>query len=183
MADGKKTAARHGRLILFVDESGLSERPCRVTTWSRRGITPVLRYQYTWGQLSVIAAVGKNRLYFASCRGTYKAPAIARFLRQLLRRTRRKLLVVWDRLQGHRSKLVADLVHRARGRLQLAFLPAYAPELNPTELVWAHLKNREVGNYCPATFHELADLTRRRLKSMQRRPDLLNAFIRHTGLA
>jgi hypothetical protein len=42
-------------MLVFIDESGLSERPTRVRTWAPRGQTPVLQYHFNWNQLSVIA--------------------------------------------------------------------------------------------------------------------------------
>jgi transposase len=53
----KKIAARQGRIIVFIDESGLSERPCRARTWAPRGETPILQYSFSWKQLSVIAGI------------------------------------------------------------------------------------------------------------------------------
>ena len=61
-------------------------------------------------------------------------------------------------------------------------LPAYTPELNPAEGVWSHLK-RGLGNLAACTTDQLAAIVRTRLKSMQYRPDLLDAFIAETGLA
>jgi hypothetical protein len=42
-----KKALREGRVIVFIDESGLSERPTRVRTWAPRGQTPVLQYSFS----------------------------------------------------------------------------------------------------------------------------------------
>jgi hypothetical protein len=53
----KTIAARQGRIVVFIEESGLSERPCRVRTWAPKGQTPVLQYSFSWKQLSVIAGV------------------------------------------------------------------------------------------------------------------------------
>jgi hypothetical protein len=50
VARTKKIAARQGRIIVFIDESGLSERPCRARTWAPRGETPVLQYSFSWKQ-------------------------------------------------------------------------------------------------------------------------------------
>src|SRR3979411_434231 len=52
---GKKNAARLGQTIVFVDESGLSERPHRCRTWAPRGHTPVLQYHFNWKTLSAMA--------------------------------------------------------------------------------------------------------------------------------
>jgi len=59
------------------------------------------------------------------------------------------LLVIWDGLAAHRSRLVRDYRATTKGRLTLARLPAYAPELNPTEYIWGHLKRHVRANFCP----------------------------------
>ena len=80
MACGKKNAAKQGRTIVFVDESGLSERPTRVRTWAPKGQTPELPYSFNWKQLSLIAGVSLWRLYFRFFHGPIKAPQIVAFL-------------------------------------------------------------------------------------------------------
>ncbi len=56
--------------------------------------------------------------------------------------------MIWDGLPAHRSHLVRDYVESLEGAIQLEYLPAYAPELNPTEYIWGHLKHHELGNFC-----------------------------------
>jgi putative transposase len=70
---------------------------------------------------------------------------------------------------------------KARQWLTVFRFPAYAPDLNPAEGVWGHLKN-SLGNLAPCTIDELAGLARTRLKSMQYQPSLLDGFIAETGL-
>jgi len=65
LADTKKNAAAHTRTIVFVDESGLSERPTRVRTWSPTAQTPVLQYSFNWKQLSLIACISYWQLAVA----------------------------------------------------------------------------------------------------------------------
>jgi transposase len=87
--------------------------------------------------------------YFQIFPDTIKAPQIIEFLTHLLRHLQRPLLVVWDGLPGHQSAAVRAFVQAQQGRLTLEFLPGYAPELNPVEYIWAHLKHHELPNLCP----------------------------------
>lgn len=75
VAREKKIAARQ-RVIVFIDESGLSERPCRVRTWAPRGQTPVLQYSFSWKTLSVIAGVSFWRFYFRLYKGAIRTPQV-----------------------------------------------------------------------------------------------------------
>jgi hypothetical protein len=71
---------------------------------------------------------------------------------------------------------VWDFVRQQRRRLWLEFLPAYAPDLNPTEYIWGHLKQHEVVNLGPKNLSELSLHAIRALKRMRRRPTLIMAF-------
>ena len=87
-----------------------------------------------------------------------------------------KVLIVWDGLPVHRSRAVWEFVRQQHGRIWLEFLPAYAPELNPTEYIWGHLKQHELANFCPKDLGELGVAAIRALKRMRRRPRLVMAF-------
>ena len=178
----KKIAARQGRIIVFIDESGLSERPCRARTWAPRGQTPVLQYSFSWKQLSVIAGISFWRFYFRLYGGTIRTPQVIEFLKALQATIGKKLLIIWDRLQAHRSKLVRAHVEAQCGAIALEFLPAYAPELNPVEHIWGYLKHHAMPNFCARDLGHLAHRARRHLRSMQRRSTLVCAFWRQAEL-
>lgn len=182
MASPKKIAARQGRVIVFIDESGLSERPCRARTWSPRGQTPVLQYSFSWNQLSVIAGICRSRFYFRLHEGSIKAPQIIEFLKAVHASVGRKLLIIWDRLQAHRSKAVQHYVEQLHGAIALEHLPAYAPELNPVEYIWGYLKHHAMPNYCAADFEDVSNQARSNLRSMQRRRTLIGAFWKQAEL-
>ena len=95
---------------------------------------------------------------------------------QPLRHLPGKLLLVWDRSQTHRGRVVREFVARQRGRIELEYLPAYAPELNPVEYIWGYWKHHELPNFCPHDFSQLSYQARRTLRRMRRRPTLVMAF-------
>ena len=161
---------------MFIDESGLSERPNRCRTWGPRGQTPVLQYHFNWNTLSAIAGITWRSFYFRLYPGTIRSPQIVDFLRRLQRQIPGKLLIIWDGLRQHRSRMVKDFIAEQEGRIHLEYLPAYAPELNPTEYIWGYWKQHELPNFCPKDFTELGAQARRALRSMQRRPTLVRAF-------
>jgi transposase len=98
------------------------------------------------------------------------------FLTHLQRHVLGKLLVIWDGLPAHRSRVVQDYVRAQRGRITLESLPGYAPELNPVEYVWGYWKHHELPNLCPKTFGQLSQHARAALRRMRRRPTLVAAF-------
>jgi hypothetical protein len=138
LAAAQKKAQREGRTIVFIDESGLSERPTRVKTWAPRGETPILPHSFNWKQLSLIAGVTFWRFYFRFFAGAIKAPQLVEFLKALTQQIHGKLLIIWDGLPAHRSRLVRAYVESLGDRIVLERLPAYAPELNPVEYLFGY---------------------------------------------
>ena len=49
---------------MFIDESGVSERPTRVRTWALKGETPALQFHFNWHQLSLIAGMHFSGMCF-----------------------------------------------------------------------------------------------------------------------
>jgi hypothetical protein len=90
------------------------------------------------------------------------------------------IVLVWDRLNTHLSHAMRELIAE-REWLTVFLLPAYSPDLNPVEWVWAHAK-RSLANLAVVALDRLEMLVRYRLKRLQYRPDTLDGFIAGTGL-
>ena len=82
---------------------------------------------------------------------------------------------MWDGAAQHKSRIVRDYLDSTKGAVQMALLPAYAPDLNPVEYLWAWLKRHALANFCPDTLAELKDNARRKLKSGQKRKTIITA--------
>jgi len=120
--------------------------------------------------------------YFRLYAGSVKASQAVDFLRALVRHIGQPLLLVWDRLPAHRSRLVRDYVDSLGGWIQMEYLPPYAPELNPVEYIWAYWKQHELPNVCPKDYWQLGEAARRTLRRMRRRPRLITAFWKQASL-
>jgi transposase len=130
----------------------------------------------------MIAGMSFTRAYFRLHEGTIRSEQIVAFLKALVKQIGRRLLIVWDGLKAHRSRLVRDYVDGLNGKVALAFLPPYAPDLNPVEYLWAWLKRHALANYCPDSITTLAHTARGKLKSAQRRSTLIAAFWKQAEL-
>lgn len=97
------------------------------------------------------------------------------FLRHLQRRIRGKILILWDGAGIHCSVLVREYLASTRGRVEVERLPAYAPELNPTEYMWGHLKTHEIANLIAKHAWELSFEAAVALRRMRRRPSIITA--------
>ena len=142
----------------------------------------MLQYHFNWKTLSVIAGITLWNFYFRLYPGAIRARQVVAFLKHLLRHIPGKLLLVWDRLPAHRSRVVQEFVAAQKGRIHIEYLPAYAPELNPTEYIWGHAKHHKLPNACPKDFAELKQGDRRALRNMRRHPTLITAFWKQASL-
>jgi transposase len=153
--------------MLFVDESGFYPLPSVVRTYAPVGQTPILREWWTRDHLSAISAISpEGKLYFHSQDCPLDSSDVVAFLEHLLREVPGLMMVIWDGAPIHRSQRITEfLANGAAQRLQVERLPAYAPELNPGEGLWAHLKGVELRNVCCLTIrhlrHELRDAVKR----------------------
>ena len=124
----------------------MSQRPHRVRTWSRRGQTPILQYNFNWDKISAVAGITFYNFYFRLYKGSIKSAEVVEFLQALLRHIRGPLTIVWDRLSAHKSKITRQFIADQGDRLVVESLPGYAPELNPVEYIWAYWKQHTLPN-------------------------------------
>jgi transposase len=142
-----------------------------------------LQYHFNWKTLSAIAGMTWWEFYFRLYPGAIRWPQVIDFLRHLQHHLPGKLLIVWDGLAAHRSRKVREFVASQQGRIHLARLPAYAPELNPTEYLWGYWKQHQLPNFCPRDYQQLSRFARRALRRTQRRPTLVRAFWKQAELS
>jgi len=150
-------------------------------TWAPRGETPLLRHRYRRDKVSAISAltVSPRRhrygLYAHFHCDNISQVEVALFLRLLLRHLAGPIIVLWDGGAIHGGPEVEQVLAR-HPRLHVERFPAYAPELNPDELVWNYLKG-QLANGSPDTVTELLDEMTRVTRQLRRAPALLRAFI------
>ena len=177
-----------GATVVFVDETGFSQRPSLRRSWAPEGQTPVLREHFNWKRLSVIGAVAwrpdepTTRLFLSPRPGSIKTTEVLEFLRNLRRHVAGPVVVVWDRLAAHRSRRTMAHVQEQAHWLTVEYLPAYAPELNPLEYLWSTLKGKDVANYPADSIEQLDAHLRRSVRRVRRRPDMGLSFIKHAKL-
>jgi transposase len=93
----------------------------------------------------------------------------------LLKHFPRGIILVIDRWMVHRSG-ARQLKGRFGRRIDVEWLPAYAPELNPDEQVWNHSKYSQLANFIPDNAEHLAQAVEGSLISQSRQQNLLRSF-------
>jgi len=154
-----------------------------VRTYAPCGQTPILKEFLSYKHLSLIGAVTPQGKFFLTVYAhSITSREVVLFLGQLLRMFADLLLVIWDGIPTHRSRIVkAYLANGAAKRIHLEQLPGYAPDLNPTEWVWSYLKLADLANIACDHLPDLEVLIKNSKRRMQRRPQLIQAFVRNAG--
>ncbi|MEA3368630.1 MAG: transposase [Planctomycetota bacterium] len=189
LAPHQKKARRLNAHLVFLDETGFLMLPTLRRTWGLRGKTPYLRHRLShWSKVSAIGAVTvsprRRRL------GLYlhlwpdanvSQEAVILFLRSLRRQLRRPVVLVWDRWSVHRGREVRAYLARQRW-LHVEWLPPYAPDLNPMDKGWAHVKGHDLANHGLEDLDALTDAVIEDYRTVRRQQRLLRSFVRATGL-
>ena len=156
-------------------------------TWAPRGCIPI---QYSWDRrdrvsvMSAITVSPRRRrlgLYFALQQQNITTPDVEAFVSEILVHREHGLILVLDRWQVHRSA-ARRLLDRFPRRLQIEWLPPYAPQLDPVEQVWVQAKYRDLANFLPQDVADLRQAVHQSLRQTRTQQSLLRSFFKHAQL-
>jgi transposase len=185
----KKRACRKQAWIVFEDECGASLTPAVRRTWAPKGKTPILRHCFNRKKISMAAALayrsdgGRARLYFQTTSESYNEDKLMDFLRQLHRHfPGQQVMLLWDGLPGHHGRKMKEYIAGQGRWLEVERLPAYAPELNPVEKMWANLKGTELANRCDTSLDDVEAAAYAGSGRLSDDQPLLFSFLKAAGL-
>ncbi|WP_245560482.1 transposase [Actinopolyspora halophila] len=159
-------------------------------TYAPRGQTPVLAHRLNWEHSSMAAALGYHatdaergpRLCFHLTPGSDNTTTLIDVLEQLTQSyASEPVVLIWDGLPAHRSRVMTEWLNQ-QDWLTVERLPAYAPELNPVELLWTNFKNGELAHFASDRLTEIADTTESGINRICHDDQLPWSFLAHTGL-
>lgn len=170
--------------IWWGDETGLRSRHQAGTTYGLKGQTPVVKGTAKYFGCNVISAItNRGHLAFQVYDGSFNAEVFQAFLSRLVRESSQKVFLVVDNLRVHRAKVLQPWLEANAARIELFFLPAYAPDLNPDELLNGDLKRHTGGRKRARTVTQLKANTIAHLKARQASPETVAAFFRERHVA
>jgi transposase len=177
-------AKRRGAKIFFLDEAGVRSDQVLGRTWGLRGQTPEVATSGKRQSVSAISAVNAlGEFWFEIYTERLNAAKFIALLKHFMRGRKYPVFLVLDRHPAHVAKVVAQYVQSLKGRLELHFLPGYAPELNPDEFVWNHLKRQGVSKKPLRKNESLRERVQADLAHVKSRPALVRSFFRASSVA
>jgi transposase len=170
-------AKRNGATILFWDESGFRADTVHGKTWGKRGQTPVVHRPGQRQSISAASAVSsRGEFWFCTYKGGLNGELFVKLLKQLMRHRKKPVYLILDGLPAHKRVLVRDYVKATKGKLSLFFLPGYAPDLNPDEFVWSHVKRTGTARRPLQQGEKLQERIDEELAEVRDNPRLVRSF-------
>src|ERR1700760_2176348 len=174
-----RQAKASGGEVYFWDESGFRADAVHGKTWGRKGQTPVVQRPGQRQSISAASAVNaRGAFWYCTYQGGLNAELFVTLLRQMMRGRSKPVHLVVDGLPAHKTALVKAYVASTSGMLTLHFLPGYAPELNPDELVWSHMKRTGVARAPLRRGERLQEKIEGQLGAIKRMPRLIRSFFK-----
>ncbi len=175
----KALAREEGADIYFGDAAHIRSDHHAGRAWGARGETPIVRAtgaRHGMSLISAIASRGHMRFMIVD-KGSVNAGVFIEFLKRLINGAARKIFLIVDRGSARRAKKVSAFVTTLGGKLRLFFLPPYAPDHNPDELVWKHLKADTAGRMAVTSREDLEKKVRGSMRDLQNdKPKLISFF-------
>jgi transposase len=173
----KKRAKRLGATIFFLDEAGFQSDPPLGRTYGLKGHPPVVTTSGQRQSLNVISAVNaRGQFWAATYSGKLNAEAFVAFLGNFMKGRTGPVFLVVDGHPAHKANRVKEYVRSLQGRLELHFLPPYAPDLNPDEFVWSHMKQNGVSKKPLKQNESLQQRIEQDLTAIKRNRNLVQSF-------
>lgn len=170
--------------IFFLDEAGVRSDQVLGRTWGVRGKTPEVATSGRRQSVSAISAVNaRGAFWYEIYTERLNASRFLELLKHFMRGRPGPVLLVLDGHPAHSAKAVAHYVQSLKGRLELHFLPGYAPELNPDEFVWNHLKGQGVSKKPLRRDESLRSRVQTDLAAIKSRPALVRSFFHAPSVA
>lgn len=179
-----RQAKAQGAEVFFWDESGFRADTVHGKTWGVCGQTPVVQRPGQRQSISAASAVNaKGAFWFCTYEGALNAELFVVLLEQMMHRRKKPVHLVLDGLPAHKKVTVGNYVASTNGRLTLHFLPGYAPDLNPDELVWSHVKRTGTARRPLQQGEKLRDKIEEQLAKIQQLPRLVRSFFQAPSVA
>ncbi|NBH80897.1 IS630 family transposase [Clostridiaceae bacterium] len=168
--------------VVYTDFSAVSEIVER--GFSPEGHPPVLPVETKRQRVNMISAVSsQGKVRFMIYQDTMKQQWLIQFMERLIRASKQKVFLILDNLKVHHGKLAASWLEKHKDKIEVFFLPPYAPEYNPDEYLNHALKLSIYSGQLPYTVEDISHKIQSFMRKLQHHPLLVSNFFLHTALS
>jgi len=174
-----KRAKLEKALIFWGDETGLRSDHAVGRSYGLRGqgsVIPGTGQRFGCNMIS--ALTNQGQLYFMVIKERFNSLVFIKFMKRLIKQSRKKIFLIVDRHPSHKSKITQAWLNRAENKkhIEVFLLPGYSPELNPDELVNQDVKSNALGQRRPKALEEMISDVRSYLHKRQHQPHIVRNY-------
>lgn len=170
-------AKKENAEIFFGDETGLQNQATCLRGYAPIGQTPVVRTEAKHIKINMLSAISnRGKLRFMLYKDNMNANKLIDFMRRLVHDSEKKVFLILDNLRVHHARRVTAWLEKNKTEIEVFYLPPYAPEYNPDELLNSDLKRGISKRPSPRSEKELEHNVRSHLKGVQLRPGKIQGF-------
>lgn len=163
--------------IFFGDECGIQNTANYLRGYAPIGKTPVVQTEAKKMKINMLSAISnRGKLRFMLYKDNMNADKLIDFMRRLVYDSIKKVFLILDNLRVHHAKKVTAWLEKHKEEIEVFYLPPYAPEYNPDELLNSDIKRGIGKRSSPRSEKELEHNVRSHLKGVQLRPDKIKGF-------
>jgi transposase len=130
----EEQAEREDAELLWADEVGVDADHQPGYGYAREGEPATMETPPPHIRVNQISAISnEGAVRFMTYKGSLTAAVFLLFLGKLIAGARRKILLIADQLQAHKTPEVLAWLQEHKDKIEVFYLPTYAPELNPVE--------------------------------------------------
>ena len=179
-------ARRENAEIHWGDETGIRSDSQHGRSYSPKGKTPVIRLSAKRTSTNMISTVtNQGKVRFMVYSGSMNAQRLIQFLEQLVKDASQKIFLILDNLRVHHSKPVKAWLAKKENKrkIEVFFLPAYSPELNPDEYLNCDLKAGVHSKPPARDIDKLKKKVRSHMRKLQKMPARVRRYFKHPKIA
>lgn len=170
-------AKRENAEIYWGDETGLRNDCQHERGYALKGKTPVIRLNAKRESINMISAVtNQGKVRFQIYESNMNADVLIDFLWRLTKDAKRKVILILDNLRVHHAKPVKEWLEQHKKMIEVFYLPAYSPELNPDEYLNCDLKACVHSGIPARSKEQLMKKTEKHMQMLKRTPSRVKKY-------
>ena len=180
----KKRAKLIGGQVYWGDETGFRNDCQHSRGYAPKGKTPVVTVTAKRFSSNMISAVNNpDTVRFMIYDENMTARVLLRFFNRLIKDAKGKVLLILDNLRVHHAKLVKAWLKRHWNEIEVYYLPAYSPDLNPDEYLNCDLKVGIKAAPPARNKEQLKKTVRGHMHMLQKKPARVAKYFEHSSIA
>jgi transposase len=166
--------------IHWGDETGIQNDAYNARGFAPKGQTPIIKLNAQKAKINMISAItNQGKVRFMMYKDSMTSPMLIKFMSRLIQDVDKKVFLILDNLRTHHSKEIALWLEANKKKIEVFFLPAYSPELNPDEYLNGDLKQSIRSGVPPRSQEDIEHKTRSFMKTLLRRPQHVCSYFKH----